>query len=104
MVLVPLPFSDQSASKRRPAVIVSNHAYNEGRRDVVVMAVTGQLRPTPGLGEVWLNHWAEAGLLKPSVVKPVFATIEQRLIIRSLGALHASDRVALRQAIAETIG
>ncbi len=104
IVLVPFPFTDQSASKRRPAVIVSNHAYNQGRRDVVVMAVTSQLRPTPGLGEVWLHHWAESGLLKPSVIKPVFATIEQRLIIRSLGTLHPSDRVALHKAITETIG
>ncbi len=52
IVLVPFPFTDQSASKRRPAVIVSNHTYNQGRRDVVVMAVTSQLRPTRGLGEV----------------------------------------------------
>ena len=41
------------------------------------MAITSQLRPTPALGEVWLRHWQGAGLLKPSAVKPVFATLEQ---------------------------
>jgi mRNA interferase MazF len=40
VVLVPFPFTDQSASKRRPAVIVSSRAFNETRLDVVVMAVT----------------------------------------------------------------
>ncbi len=89
IVLVPFPFTDQSASKRRPAVVVSSRAYNVRRQDVVVMAVTSQLRPTPGMGEVWLSQWEPAGLLKPSVIKPVFATIEQRL---SSGRLARSTR------------
>jgi mRNA interferase MazF len=104
VVLVPFPFTDQSASKRRPAVVVSNHAYNTVRLDVVVMAITGQLRPTPALGEVWVSQWQQAGLLKPSAVKPVFATIEQGLVIRELGSLQPVDQVALRNAIAEMIG
>jgi len=39
------------------------------------MAVTSQLRPMLALGDVWISQWQEAGLLKPSAVKPVFATI-----------------------------
>jgi mRNA interferase MazF len=104
IVLVPFPFTDQSASKRRPAVVVSNRAYNRVRPDVVVMAVTSQLRPAPASGEVWISHWEPAGLLKPSAIKPVFATIEQRLVIRQLGALQSADKDALRKAIEETIG
>jgi len=104
IVLVPFPFTDQSASKRRPAVVVSNVAYNTAKPDVIVMAVTSQLRPAPALGEVWVSDWQSAGLLKPSAIKPVFATIEQRLIIRQLGVLDAVDQVALRQAITETLG
>jgi mRNA interferase MazF len=29
IVLVPFPFTDQRASKRRPAAIVSNRVYND---------------------------------------------------------------------------
>jgi mRNA interferase MazF len=43
-------------------------------------------------------------LLKPSAVKPVFATIEQRLVIRQLGALQSADQIVLRKAINEAIG
>ncbi len=101
IVLLPFPFTDQTASKRRPAVVVSSHAYNLARPDLVVMAVTSQLRPMPALGEVLISQWEQAGLLKPSAIKPVFATIEQRLIIRQLGSLHLADRAALRKAIGE---
>lgn len=51
-----------------------------------------------------MDQWQAAKLLKPSVIKPVFASLEQRLIIRRLGALHAADQAALRKAIAETLG
>jgi len=104
VVLVPFPFTDQRASKRRPAVVVSNRIYNIARPDVVVMAVTSQFRASPALGEVFVTQWQEAGLLKPSAVKPVFTTIEQRLVIRDLGVLQLPDQVALRKAIIETIG
>ena len=104
VVLVPFPFTDQTASKKRPAVIVSNLGYNQVKPDVVVMAVTSQFRPSPALGEVWIDQWQAAGLLKPSAVKPVFATIEQSLIVRPLGKLAATHRIALKKAIAKILG
>jgi len=104
VVLVPFPFTNQAASKQRPAIVVSSRAYNLTKPDIVVMAVTSQLRPNPTLGEVWIGQWQAAGLLKPSAVKPVFATLEQHLVVRQLGALDATDQAALRKAIRETIG
>lgn len=104
ILLVPFPFTSQAASKKRPAVVVSSRAYNTAKPDVILMAVTSQLRASAVLGEVWLQDWKAAGLLKPSAVKPVFATLEQSLVIRQLGALGAADREALRHAIAQTLG
>ena len=104
VVLVPFPFTSQAASKQRPAVIVSSLAYNRAKPDIVLMAITSQLRPSPALGEVWLRDWQAAGLLKPSAVKPVFATLEQTLIIRQLGTLAAADQAALKNAINQIVG
>jgi len=68
------------------------------------MAITSQLRSTRALGEVWLRHWRDAGLIKPSAAKPVIATLEQSYIIRRLGAMMAEDQEALRLAISQIIG
>jgi len=68
------------------------------------MAVTSQLRATPGRFDVAIAQWRAAGLLKPSAVKPVFATLEQALVLRRLGALDTADRDALRKAIQEMLG
>jgi mRNA interferase MazF len=105
VVLVPFPFTDQTASKKRPAVVVSTEAYQQQRPDVIVMAVTSQiLRPAGALGEVLISDWQGAGLPKASLIKPVLATIEQRLILRKLGALQSDDAQALRLALRQILG
>jgi mRNA interferase MazF len=104
IILVPFPFTDQSAIKKRPAAVVSSRAYNNARPDVVVMAVTSQLRASAAFGEVWIGDWKGAGLVKPSAIKPIFATLEQSLVIRSLGALRPGDRTALKTTIGKILG
>jgi mRNA interferase MazF len=104
VLLVPFPYTSQADSKKRPAVAVSSRAYGRARPDVVLMAITSQMRPSPALGEVWIGHWQAAGLLKPSAVKPILATLEQAMVIRRLGVLHTADQEALRRAIGKVIG
>ena len=45
VVLVRFPFTDQSATKQRPAVVISSEAYHRARPDLVIMAITSQARP-----------------------------------------------------------
>jgi mRNA interferase MazF len=52
VVLVPFPFTDQSATKRRPAVIISSPAYYRVRLDLIIMAVTSQRLTASALGDV----------------------------------------------------
>lgn len=104
VVLVRFPFTNQTAFKQRPAVVISNHAYSAGRPDVVIMAITSQLHSSVAFGEILIREWQAAHLLKPSAIKPVFATIEQNLILRTLGALQPTDQSALRQAITAVLG
>ena len=104
VVLVPFPFTNQAESKKRPAIIVSSLAYNSFKPDVVVMAVTSQLRPSPEFGEVWIPHWREAGLLKPSAVKPVFATLEKERVTSQLGRLPEPVQLILNIEIRKILG
>jgi hypothetical protein len=57
VVLVPFPFTDQSGTKKRPAVVVSSDGYNASRRDIVIMAVTSQVRTPLGFGEGMIDDW-----------------------------------------------
>jgi mRNA interferase MazF len=104
IVLVPFPFTDQSASKQRPAVVVSSAAYNRERQDVILMPVTSQVRSPVKFGEVEVRAWQRAGLLNPSVIKPVLATAEKGLVRRKLGRLDTTDAASLRSALATIVG
>ncbi len=99
IVLVPFPFTDQTASKKRPAAVVSSSDYNRQRPDIVIMAVTSQKGSAAYFGDVAIRHWQDAGLLNPSVIKPIFTTIEKRLVIRTLGTLEETDQSSLLNAI-----
>ena len=104
VVLVPFPFTDQSGVKKRPAVIVSSASYNSNRRDLIIMAITSQVRQPLGFGEALVSDWQTAGLIKPSVLKPVFTTIEQGLVLQTMGMLSTSDLRTLRETVAQVIG
>jgi mRNA interferase MazF len=104
IILVPFPFTDQTTVKKRPAVIVSSATYNRQRPDVIIMAVTSQ-RPSAGsFGEVRLGQWRRSGLVKPSVVKPIFTTIEKGLVQKRLGRLADTDRSSLQAILEDLLG
>lgn len=104
VVLVPFPFTDQSGAKKRPAVIVSSNNYNASRRDLIIMAITSQVRQPLGFGEGLVADWQASGLIKPSVLKPVFTTIDPGLVVRTLGKLSTTDLQTLREITSQVIG
>ena len=104
VVLVPFPFTDQSTTKQRPAVVVSSARYHAERPDLILMAVTSMQRESPPVGELSVRGWQAAGLLKPSAIKPILTTIEKRLVRKRLGMLNDDDRAGLRQALALILG
>ncbi len=104
VVLVPFPFTDQRASKQRPAVVVSSAVYHKERRDFILLAITSQTKTSGFSGEARIEHWQKAGLLKPSILKPVVATVERRLLRRKLGRLSEEDLGQLRRVLAVILG
>lgn len=104
VVLVPFPFTDQRTTKQRPAAVISSAAYNRERRDLLILAITSQSRPLLIVGEAPVRHWKEAGLLKPSALKPLIATVDQNLIRRKLGHLQAEDQQALADVLRAIVG
>lgn len=99
VVLVPFPFTDQTTTKKRPAVVVSSAAYHRDRPDLILIAVTSQVRPIATVGEAAIEGWKEAGLLRSSVLKPLLATVSRDLPIRRLGCLAPGDLDALRKVL-----
>ena len=87
VVLLPFPFSDQSAAKLRPGIVANPPYASEDLLVVAVTSVGGVLRP----GEFQIQFWREGGLLHPSFAKRAIASVSASLVRRPLGNLRRSD-------------
>ena len=104
VILVPFPFTDQTTTKKRPAVIVSSNDYQRERFDLVLIAVTSQSNPVTSFGEITITEWKAVNLIKPSIIKPVLTTISKELVIKKLGQLEEVDRQALQNLLQCILG
>jgi mRNA interferase MazF len=104
IVLIPYPYSDLSASKTRPAIVISSVAYHSVFQELLLAYLTSQVtNPHPDF-DYLLVDWQEAGLLKPTLMKARVAVIKSSLVQHRVGQLSQRDMVAvdrcLRRAMA----
>lgn len=102
-ILVPFPFSDQSTTKKRPALVISSNTFNRSSPDLIIMAITSQTKRKSGVGEYQIKDWESAGLLKPSAIKPAISTIEQSLVLKTLGKLAENDLEMVDKVLCELL-
>jgi mRNA interferase MazF len=91
VVLIPFPFTNLTATKTRPAVVVSSAAYHSARPELLLAYVSSQVTKVVAPIDYLLSDWQAAGLLKPSFVRPKIAAIESNLIVHQAGHLSAHD-------------
>ncbi len=68
------------------------------------MAITSQPHTALDFATFTIIDWQSAGLLKPSYAKPVLTTLEQTLVIRSMGKFSLRDEQSLRQMLVQILG
>lgn len=91
VLLVPFPFSDLSATKVRPAVVVSSVLYHSTRPDLLLAALTSKVTTATGPLDYVLEDWRDAGLRFPSALKPVLFTLAPERVVFQIGAMSARD-------------
>jgi len=104
VVLVPFPYTDLSARKQRPAVVVSSDAYHATEPDVILAAITSQVPRRVRATDYRLRDWKAAGLLFPSVVKSCLVTIDPALVRYRMGKLSDEDMAGVDLALRNALG
>jgi mRNA interferase MazF len=95
IILLPFPYTDLSAAKTRPAIVVSSETYLAHYPDLIVCYVSSQISAATGLLDYVLRDWKAAGLLKRSFVRPKLATVSRDLAVLKVGTLSDPDARAL---------
>jgi mRNA interferase MazF len=104
VILVDIAFSGMAGYKRRPAVVVSTEFFNRSGIKLIVAAITGNVSPPFRPGDTLLQDWGSAGLLKPSAVRGVLATVDKADVVRKLGVLTPNDFLSVQQGVARIMG
>ena len=102
-MLVGFVFADESGRKLRPAVVISAPAYQRARQEVVVAAITSNIRRRL-FGDHLIGDWQGAGLLFPSVVTGIMRTMKRTMIARKLGSLTKPDLEAVQRELRRCLG
>lgn len=103
VVVVPFPFADRDAQRRRPAVVLSNREEFGARAEHSVLAMVTSAAHARWPPDVEIADLGAAGLPAPSVVRMKVFTLDDRLIQRQVGRLGLDDREAAKQALARLL-
>jgi mRNA interferase MazF len=94
VVRVPFPFSDRLAQKRRPAVVLSEPGFQKVSGHLLLAMITTAHQST------WPLDWPiedlqAAGLPQLCLVRFKLFTLDERLVLGSLGSLAAADQAGV---------
>ena len=98
VVIVPFPFTEKPAAKRRPALIVSSNFFNN-QHDHLILAMITSTKNSIWVSDVDLYDWKNANLTVPCKVRFKLFTLDKQLISHHLGMLSISDKDAVKLAM-----
>jgi mRNA interferase MazF len=94
VAIVPFPFMEKPAVKRRPALVISNREFNSANDHTVMAMITSASLDSWPSDYAILNPLA-AGLVANCYVRWKIFTLPNETIIRLAGDLDDEDREAM---------
>jgi len=86
IVLIPIPFTDLSSTKKRPVLVLSPDHYNNNTDDLIVAAITSNIDEKPYSFTITGNDLANGNLMHKSCVRTdKLYTLAQTIVIKNLG-------------------
>lgn len=100
IVLIPVPFTDLTSRKKRPAIVVSNDAYNRSAPDLVVVAMTSHPAVLPYSFQIQPSDLVEGSLNRPGTVRvDKIYTLAKWIVARKFGKVAPRVVDQIRQMI-----
>ncbi len=82
IVLIPIPFTDLTSTKRRPVIVISNDAYNQATADIVVAMTSNPVAVAYSL-TIDSADLTEGHLNRPSKVRvDKIYTLSQSIVVK----------------------
>jgi len=104
ILLIPIPFSDLTSSKRRPVLVLSNSEYNKTTDDLVVAAITSNLKDR-GYTILFTNNDLEVGNLKVDscIRTDKIYTLSKSIVIKRFGSVKPEVLASVKDKIRDLL-
>ncbi len=102
VVVVPFPFTDRDATKRRPALVISNALFNQ-QHDQLVLAMITTTTDKVWPSDVSLTNWQEVGLKVACHFRLKLFTLDQNLVLKTVGRLSSRDVKSVQAVLAKFV-
>jgi mRNA interferase MazF len=104
VVRVPFPFTDRTATKNRPALVLSDSSAFNAPAGHSVMAMITSAANAPWPLDCPLTDLKAAGLPAPSKIRFKLFTLDHRLVRGTLGTLAPADRQGVCAGLVKLFG
>ncbi|HSY52877.1 MAG TPA: type II toxin-antitoxin system PemK/MazF family toxin [Opitutaceae bacterium] len=98
VIVVPFPFTDSAAVKRRPALVLSAQVFNDRAGHLVLAMITSRENRGWPL-DVEIRDLPAAGLSHASIIRMKLFTLDERFVLRKAGVLATPDRAEVQRAL-----
>ena len=89
ILLIPIPFTDLTSSKKRPVLVLSNDDYNSKTDDIIVAAITSNLTSKDYSVFITNSDLLEGNLIADSCVRvDKIYTLAQNIVIKKFGEVN----------------
>lgn len=104
IVLIPIPFTDLTSQKKRPAVVISSNSYNNTHEDIVVVALTSNVEPRDFTIMVASENLEEGSLKVKSMIRvDKIYTLNKSIVIRTFGRVNSEILSKIRASLLQII-
>lgn len=100
IVVIPFPFSDLTATKKRPALVIQSLSND----DLILCQITSKFKSDEYSVAIWQTDFAEGSLPLQSFARPNrLFTADEKLILYKAGTLKAEKMTAVVERLIEIV-
>ncbi len=106
IVLIEIPFSDLTTSKRRPAIVISNNRHHQTQADMLVVGLSTRASP----GNPYSFEITQADLISGTLNQPTRVRVDkvytllQARVIKTFGKANNATLDRIRQLLTALVG
>jgi mRNA interferase MazF len=103
VVVVPFPFTDKTATKRRPALILSDAVTFNTPIGHSVMAMITTAAHASWPQDVIIQDLTAAGLTAPSMIRMKLFTLDHALVLKRVGKLAIPEQAKVQESLQQLL-